>query len=181
MVEIFRKIYFLLANFFDKGPTPVTGSVVFPRKVGMPDWYYVARMEIGVLEIYGAEDNPRILSYQQATSLKATDDETPWCSAFVCWCFEQVGIASTKKANARSWLDWGVALDKPKEGCVVVFRRGSSGWQGHVGFYYGERGSDILLLGGNQNNSVNISRYPKSRVLGYRWPTSSSASEKSVS
>lgn len=138
----------------------------------LPLWYQIAKKEMdeGVKEITGNEDNPRIVEYHAATTLKASDDETPWCSAFVNWCMDKAGEVKTNKANARSWLNWGVSLDKPVQGCVVVFSRGSKSWQGHVGFYEGSAGDQVLCLGGNQSNEVNISSYAKSRVLGYRWP-----------
>ncbi len=142
-----------------------------PQVEQLPPGYLTARseMETGVQEIKGAEDNPRIVEYHKATSLKAGNDETAWCSAFVNWCMLTAGIARTDKANARSWLDWGVPLTEPQEGCVVVFKRGSEAWQGHVGFFVGFQGDQVLCLGGNQGNEINISGYSKSRVLGYRW------------
>jgi uncharacterized protein (TIGR02594 family) len=137
----------------------------------LPKWYLIAKheMESGVEEINGERHNPRILEYHQTTTLKATDDETAWCSSFVNWCIEMSGYKGTDSAAAQSWLKWGKPLGEPKEGCIVVFKRGKKPWQGHVGFYAGMNGNHILVLGGNQGNEVNISSYPKSRLLGYRW------------
>ena len=128
----------------------------------LPKWYLIAKreLEIGVEEVKGKEHNPRILEYHQATTLKATDDETAWCSSFVNWCVKMSGHKGTKSASARSWLKWGKPLKEPKEGCIVILKRGNSSWQGHVGFYVGTSGSHILILGGNQGNEVNISSYP---------------------
>jgi uncharacterized protein (TIGR02594 family) len=136
----------------------------------LPPWYIIAKEEMnaGVKEIAGKNHNPRIIEYQKATSLGASDDETPWCSSFVNWCVMKAGIERTDKATARSWLHWGFELKYPKEGCVIIFSRGT-GWQGHVGFYAGEKGNQILCLGGNQADQVKISSYPKLKVLGYRW------------
>lgn len=136
-----------------------------------PKWYLAARKELesGVEEISGKEHNPKIIEYHQTTSLKATDDETSWCSSFVNWCVEVSGFQGTKSAAARSWLNWGESLNEPREGCIIVFKRGNKPWQGHVGFYIGSQDNHILVLGGNQGNEVNISSYPKSRLLGYRW------------
>lgn len=39
---------------------------------------------------------------------------------------------------------------------------------GHVGFFAGYEMGTIYLLGGNQGDSVNVSPYPKSRLLGIR-------------
>lgn len=136
----------------------------------LPRWYEVAKGEIGIKEIPGDEHNSRILEYHNATSLQATPDEIPWCSSFVNWCMRQANFHGTDSAAARSWLRWGESLDEPREGCIVVLKRGSSQWQGHVGFYVGESTDGFIdVLGGNQKNAVNISRYPASKLLDYRW------------
>jgi uncharacterized protein (TIGR02594 family) len=135
-------------------------------------WFAIAmrEMETGVDEVAGPEHNPRIVEYHQSTSLKATDDETPWCSSFVNWCMEQAGEDKTNSAMALSWLKWGEELAEPRKGCVAVFSRGNIPTAGHVGFYVDEINERILLLGGNQSNQININSYPKSSLLGYRWP-----------
>jgi len=138
-----------------------------------PRWLQIAQQEETrcVREVAGSQHNPRIVEYHQTTSSRASTDETPWCSAFVNWCMGQAGLVGTNRANARSWLNWGQALAAPRYGCVTVLWRGSpSGWQGHVGFYVRETSSHVYLLGGNQGNAVNVRSYPKTRLLGYRWP-----------
>ena len=46
----------------------------------------------------------------------------------------------------KSTKSWGKKLSKPKLGCVCVFWRGSrSSWKGHVAFYVGEEGDQILV------------------------------------
>ncbi|MDB4950006.1 MAG: hypothetical protein JWM27_2655 [Gemmatimonadetes bacterium] len=135
-------------------------------------WLVIARGEIGQTEIEGAKNNARIVEYHAATSLKASDDETPWCSAFVNWCMKQAGIKGSGEANARSWLSWGRAVSEPVRGCVVVLTRGGSTTSGHVGFYMGPNGDRIQVLGGNQSNSVKLSNYPTADILGYRLPAS---------
>lgn len=140
-------------------------------KVTAP-WYKIATVEMrsDVREVAGELSNKRILEYHKCTDLLSTDDETPWCSAFVNWCMHMAGEVRTNKANARSWLEWGTPLDEPKEGCVVIFQRGNEKWMGHVGFYVGEESDQVLCLGGNQDDMVSIRGYNKSKVLGYRWP-----------
>jgi uncharacterized protein (TIGR02594 family) len=138
----------------------------------IPAWYVVANAELGTREIPGSEHNPRVVEYHSTTGLSADDDETPWCSSFVNWCIEQAGLKGTDSARARSWMDWGRAIDAPTPGCVVVLWRGSPNTRkGHVAFYVGPgSGATIRLLGGNQGNAVSIKAYPKNRVLGYRMP-----------
>lgn len=138
-----------------------------------PDWLQVAMRELGVKEVRGGEC-ARILEYFTATSCPAREDEVPWCSAFVNWVLRTAQMRGTGSARARSWLEWGVHLSAPRLGCVVVFSRGSSPTQGHVGFYLGEGpAGQIRVLGGNQRDEVCIATYPASKVLGYRWPSTS--------
>lgn len=134
-----------------------------------PEWLKIARKELGTAEIEGARDNARIVEYHQATSLKATEDETPWCASFVNWALNKAVIAGTGSAMARSFLHWGRALVAPRLGCIVVFARGKYP-QGRVAFYLGREGNSIKVLGGNQGNRVSIANYPAAQVLGYRWP-----------
>jgi uncharacterized protein (TIGR02594 family) len=130
-------------------------------------WMSIAKKERGVKEKRGGE-NPRIIEYHAATSLKATEDEVAWCSAFVTWCLEQAKCKSTKSAWARSYLNYGEVLKQPKYGCILIFSRGKD--SGHVGFYMGEDETKYYVLGGNQGDEVNVSLYAKDNLLGCRWP-----------
>lgn len=134
-------------------------------------WISIAKGEMGTHEVSGPKSNPRILEYNKFTLLDATSDEVSWCSSFVNWCMVQAGFKGTKSALARSWLNWGNDLKIAKLGCVTVFKRGNSPWQGHVGFYVGEGAGDTLrILGGNQSDQVCVETFSKKQVLGYRWP-----------
>ena len=131
----------------------------------------IAAGEIGVKEIVGTEHNPRILECQETTGLDFGNDEVAWCSIFANWCAKQAGLPMSGKANARSWLDVGRKTSFPVPGDIVVLWRVSpASWKGHVGFFVGlsHDGSDVFILGGNQNNEVNIRKYDVGRVLEYR-------------
>ena len=102
---------------------------------------------------------------------------TEWCAAFVNAVLNESGIPGSESVSnvplmARSFLTWGETIQDPKAGDLVVFPRGKVGWQGHVGFYVGSiYRNDVeyyRILGGNQNNSVNIEIYPASKALGIR-------------
>lgn len=138
---------------------------------GEPAWLKTAEGEIGIKEAPGNSDNPRVLEYHAATSLGAHDDAVAWCSAFVNWCMKQNNIPRTNSASARSWLNWGVRLAEPRKGCVTILKRGNNPAQGHVAFYVGDGAGSIRLLGGNQQDQVKVSVFPKSMLLGYRWPS----------
>jgi uncharacterized protein (TIGR02594 family) len=143
-----------------------------PTPASYYPWFEIAHAEIGTREVTGSGDNPRIVAYHRSTNLdapSASNDETPWCSSFVNWCVERSGHAGTDSAWARSWLTWGRSSISPTKGCIVVFTRGVS--SGHVAFFISRTASKIKVLGGNQNDEVNISEYPASRLLGYRVPS----------
>lgn len=147
-----------------------------PNNLGMLPWMVIAQAfeRMGVIEQPGAKHHPLILWFHSQTSLKATSDEVPWCSAFVCAVMEMAGYKSPRSAAARDWLKWGgLCLDKPAFGAIVVFDRSdpSNKNAAHVGFYWGKSGDGrIDVLGGNQRNRVCVAPYLETDVLGYRWP-----------
>ncbi len=134
-------------------------------------WIEYARTKIGTREIPGEKDNPYILScLARVIHDPVIHDEIAWCSAFINDCMEGSGIHGTGLANARSWLEWGIELTEPTFGCVAIYSRPPNPLHGHVHFYMFDCELENCGLGGNQNNSVDLSFYSKSRVLGYRMP-----------
>jgi uncharacterized protein (TIGR02594 family) len=141
-------------------------------------WMAIAELEMGVHEIPGGENHPRVVEYLHSTTnldkASKSKDETPWCSAFVNWCLAQAGYEGTKSALARSWLKWGQPITEPRRGCIVVFTREKV--FGHVAFYLDETDTHIKVLGGNQLNpetkiyEVSEKYYPKTDLLGFRIP-----------
>jgi uncharacterized protein (TIGR02594 family) len=138
-------------------------------------WLEIAWAEIGVQETSGADATPAIVGYfRDSGRPEITSDETAWCAAFVGACLERAGIAQTIAPHeallARSFLKVGTPIDQPRMGAIAVFSRGSNPIHGHVGFVVGWTETDIVLLGGNQANRVSTQHYPRSRLLGLRWP-----------
>jgi uncharacterized protein (TIGR02594 family) len=141
-----------------------------------PLWLEVAFREIGVAAYPVGSSNPRIASYHKGTNIEGYDDKASWCSSFVNWSLAQAGVSGTASALARSWLDWGEALERPIFGCVtVLWRDDPTSWRGHVGFCLREDEEFVYLLGGNQLEEVREHFYPKATVLGYRWPSDPAA------
>lgn len=134
-----------------------------------PPWLVTALGEIGISEVPGIAASPRIVEYDAATTLKATSDEVPWCSAFVNWCVAQAGLRGTGSAAARSWLKWGVKTP-PRLGAIAVFQRSASPTLGHVGFLLDNYGGLLQVLGGNQGNRVCIKTFGPAALLDLRWP-----------
>lgn len=138
----------------------------------VPKWLTVALGEVGTSEVPGNNHNPRIVEYHKATTLKATQDEVPWCASYLCWCLEQAGVNSTASAAARSYLKWGqsLTLDNWKLGAVAVFSRGANPASGHVGFVLDFYGGMLDIISGNHSNRVRISKFGTAGLLGLRWP-----------
>ena len=102
---------------------------------------------------------------------------TEWCAAFVNAVLKEHGLPGSDQYAehpllARSFLAWGEEVDEPETGDIVVFKRGNASWKGHVGFFvtstYFEGQEYYLVLGGNQDNSVNFSAYPVRKLLSVR-------------
>ena len=126
--------------------------------------------QYGVKEIKGRVDNEKIVKYfAESGHSWVKDDETAWCSAFANWVAKMSDCEMSGKLNARSWMKVGEATDNPMPFDIVVFwREKRVGWKGHVGFYINEDDKYIYVLGGNQNNQVNVTPYPKAQFMGYR-------------
>jgi uncharacterized protein (TIGR02594 family) len=151
---------------------PVSGGLPLDPAGGARAPIDFAREELnlGVREVPGRQDNPRIVMYHQTTAGGAAHDETPWCSSFVNYCVRKAGLEGTDDKRALSWYEQGFGEDvteDPNEGDIVVLRRHSpteSG--GHVGFFISQQGDKIQILGGNQGNAISIAPFPKDGTLG---------------
>ncbi len=144
------------------------------RVGGVPEWIKAAAGEIGVKEIHGPKNNPRIIEYMNATKWGkwVVDDETPWCAGFVGWAMVEAGYIDDipdYSLGAKSWLAFGKSAGKPVFGAIAVkSRRGG----GHVGFVVGrnkKRGT-LYILGGNQSDAVCVKEYPERVWIDYRIP-----------
>ena len=168
--ETWAALQQLAAPLHPAGPAPLDAP-----------WLSIARAELGVRELSTRDrHNQRIVEYHGTTGLRASDDETPWCSSFVNWVMIQAGHRGTNSAAARSWLNWGRSLPVPRPGAVTVIKRrgatsdaatgSTSGF--HVAFYLSGAADSLTLLGGNQGNRVRDSTYSLQRyeVRGHRWP-----------
>ncbi len=138
----------------------------------------LAQRYVGIEEVGGSLDNPAILAMLRLDNKWPEGDEVPWCSAFtnhICWLAR---LPRSKDLRARSWLTIGkgINLDKAEPGDIIVLKRGKGEQPGpevldapgHVGFYAGRFGEFIEILGGNQSDTVKVSRYPTKRLLGVR-------------
>lgn len=130
--------------------------------------FWIGQRFVGVKEVQGHASNPLILAMLKLDDDWPTDDAVPWCSAWMNWIAWLLRLPRSKSLAARSWLTVGrpIALDEAQaENDVVVLARDGGG---HVAFFAGLEGDQVLLLGGNQHDAVNVSAFPRARVIGVR-------------
>lgn len=139
-------------------------------------WMRVARTYIGTREIKGPVHNLAILElFRLCGHAWVKDDETAWCAAFVGGVLAKVAIPGTGSLAARSYETWGqsLPLNQPVYGAIGVKRRKgapASSPLGHVGFVVGATADKIILLGGNQQDMVNVSAFDRSEFTAFRYP-----------
>ena len=95
---------------------------------------------------------------------------TAWCAAFVNATLNQVGLEGTGSNMARSFESWGQEVATPQQGDLAVFHRnGIDSGFGHVGFFQGyDENGNVMVLGGNQGDSVSVAPYSQDQLLGFR-------------
>lgn len=156
----------------------------------MHNAFNLAQRFVGIRErsAFG-KDHPFIVWCLEGVGLpEGVQDEVPWCGAFASRIAWMLRLPRAKTARAREWLSVGVPLaltEARAENDVVILKRGGGDQPGpevleapgHVGFFAGiERNplldrralGFVLVLGGNQGDSVSIQRFPADRVLGVR-------------
>lgn len=140
----------------------------------------LALQEYGVHESPSSSDsNSRVLEYfaESGNAWVKDDTNNAWCSAFMGFLASKAGLQKTGSLLARSWLNAGQPTDDPEMGdTVILWRDDINGTHGHTGLFVKQDATHVWLLGGNQNDEVNITPFLKSRVLGYRditkpWPS----------
>lgn len=141
--------------------------------------FNLAQRFVGIEEIPGRVANPQIMAMLKLDAEWPQGDEVPWCSAFMNYIAWLLRLPRSKSLMARSWLRVGVPIELKDASAgfdVVVFKRGEGpqpgpdviNAPGHVGFYAGVHEGRILVLGGNQSDTVRVTGYTESRLLGVR-------------
>lgn len=140
----------------------------------IPVWLKTAQKYLGVSEVDGPKDNPTIMGFAAFLGawIKAffTSESVPWCGLFMGAVFKEC-LSTVKRPknplSALAWASWGQALPRPTPGAILVFKRAGGG---HIGLYVGEDRTHYHVLGGNQGNSVSVTRIEKNRRIATRWP-----------
>lgn len=175
--EAFRK--FLKHNGFDFDVIASPTGITISGPVGQQElpWIQEAKRVMGRHE---TRDSAFLKKWLKSDGKTLGDPaQLPWCGDFVETCLRLAlpaepfsGRVAQNPYLARNWLEFGQPC-QPALGAVGVFWRGNpQGTSGHVGFLVGESAQDYYVLGGNQGNSVSVTRILKTRLVGTRWPAS---------
>ena len=168
-MKVFKCIVLFFAVFLVSGCTNTTSNFMMRNNNTSVDIYYAANKHIGLHEVRDRKQIKKLVGVDPV--------RTEWCAAFVNAMLASQDMPGSDSVSdyplmARSFLYWGESVDHAQVGDIMVFSRGRNNWQGHVGFYIGTVNRNGLIyykiLGGNQNNSINITEYPANRLLGIR-------------
>lgn len=143
-----------------------------------PSWFKTAQGLIGTNEFSGTRNNPTIMEWARKTArflgIPYAGDHVPWCGLFMAHVMNENGITPPAIAvRASAWGSWGTSLSQGTPGAVLVFTRSGGG---HVGLYVSEDDTTYHVLGGNQSDTVNVTRIAKNRLTAIRWPAGKPAS-----
>lgn len=149
------------------------------RTIGpLPKIVEAALKDLGVAEIKGSANNPRIMQMAKnlgIADIYTSDDKQAWC-ALACnnWIFEAgKPMVDTKKdkynlLRAKYLLNWGVPVPKTdfKIGDIIVLDRDGGG---HVIVALARTATgNPIGIGGNQGNTTSIAEFDKERIEGVR-------------
>lgn len=139
-------------------------------------WLETAKKYLGQKEIAGVNNNQSIVNFFKRVGHRwVTNDETPWCAAFVGAVLQECDIESTRSLRALSYAKWGVEIKYPAVGALAVLERTNKAGKvigGHVTFVAGRNKNNMIIgLGGNQSDMVNYAAFNPNKIITYRWPS----------
>ncbi len=128
-------------------------SIVGKRKLIIK----TATAELGVREVTGNNDGPRIEEYLAYTHLSKGYE---WCAAFVSWCYGQVGLGQPRNPWSPALFPKLRLVDKVNSKPADVFGIYSNTAKRihHVGLIKELQSNYIISIEGNSNNQVESRR-----------------------
>jgi uncharacterized protein (TIGR02594 family) len=145
-----------------------------------PSYLKKAIKDIGIREkLPNGQSNPAVEKFiVDVIGKRMNAISTPWCAFWVGSKLQDAGFISTKSGMARSYLKYGTEVEEPQQGDIVVLWRGryDDGITGHVGFFIQDQGNSVIILGGNQGDTVSFQSFNKNRILKFVRPRSLSSS-----
>jgi uncharacterized protein (TIGR02594 family) len=138
--------------------------------------YNHALADKGLKETPGNASTPRIehairsAANWLADGVKDVDGSIAWCGCIMgLWMYELALGVPKEHYRAASWLKWGRPVQNlnARQGDVVVLTRKGGN---HVALldHFSDDLRTVYLLGGNQSNAVNVSKYDSTTIIGIR-------------
>jgi uncharacterized protein (TIGR02594 family) len=152
---------------------PTDGGLEAPfGAADQPIWLLEGLKWLNTTEAPGAADNPEILEWARAeggTIAQSYDaDSIPWCALYANMVLTKVGLQGTETLWALDWSNWGTRLPGPAVGAFAPMKRQGGG---HIAIVVGrDQNKNLMCLGGNQSDAVNIKPFPADRPVSFRWP-----------
>lgn len=145
-------------------PPPPLGAVE-----RMPPWMAEMNRRAGLHEV---RDNAALTAFLKLGRFLGNPKDLPWCGDAVESCVAKTLPEEPLPSNpfwAQAWAKFGRDVGSPIVGSIGVIRW--TGSTGHVGIVAGVSGDRVNLLGGNQSNAINVSSFPRSKFIAFRWPS----------
>lgn len=141
-----------------------------PISVARP-WLDLAITKKGLNE---NKDKAKLIAFLKSDGKTLGDpSKNPWCGDFVQTCIAITLPLEPLPLNpylARNWTKFGVHVE-PTLGAIAEFWRGKkTGTLGHVAILVGQDKDYWYVLGGNQDDTVSVTKLAKGRLLDTRWP-----------
>lgn len=134
----------------------------------MPPWMAEMHRKMGLHEV---RDNAALTAWLKIGQFLGNPAQLPWCGDAVESVIAKTLPSEPLPSNpffAQSWASFGQDVKVPKVGSIGVIRWSPT--SGHVGIVAGIDGNTVYLLGGNQSNAINVSGFPRSKFIAFRWP-----------
>ena len=107
-----------------------------------------AEKEIGIRELTGKNDGPRVESYLRITGLKKGQ---PWCAAFISWVFYQNGYSQPRSAWTPALFPAAKIVNQAEPGNLLGIYYPELKRIAHVGLIVRTQGDWIISIEGNTN------------------------------
>jgi uncharacterized protein (TIGR02594 family) len=140
--------------------------------VGQPIWLLEGLKWMKTNEEPGPASNRDIIGWAReeggAIAKVYNDDSIPWCALYANMVLTKVGLQGTETLWALDWSNWGTRLAGPAVGAFAPMKRAGGG---HIAIIAGrDQHGNLMCLGGNQSDAVNIKPFPADRPVSFRWP-----------
>lgn len=145
-----------------------SGNVHVPPREAMPPWMAEMHRRMGLHEV---RDNAALIAFLKIGRYLGNPRDLPWCGdgqeSAISKALPQEPLLENP-FFAQAWANFGIDVHQPIIGAIGVIKWTPS--TGHVGTVAGVDGDYVHLLGCNQSNAINISGFPRSKFIAFRWP-----------